>query len=206
MQCPVTKETTYFRWNTMKCSLFLIKNVISLYLASQCWGMKGYNFEDNKSSTMTSPDDGFLLLELPGLLPATLSVCWRFYTNFNRFGDQVGVVQLFTPNDKWPVFNVYCRSVSVCRTTFHGTLVDKGGDFPRRNWLRKWSSICVGLDFLNNEITASFNGEKINRTELETFRKEKGNPLTKSIPTGYFEGNYKKYDVGKLSYIFHREE
>ena len=102
---------------------------------------------------------------------------------------------------------MYSRSSALCLTTFHGAIVDKGGDFPRRNWLRKWSSICVGLDFLNKEISASFNGEKVNRLKLETVRREKGNSLTKSLPTGYFEGNDKKnIEVVNIFYIFHREE
>ena len=165
--------------------------IIMVLYAAQCLGMRGYNFEDNKSKVPVSPDDGFLRIEMPGQVPAQLSVCIRFYPENTRFGDVHPMWNLFTPyNDRSPTYNLYCRSFAACQSEIYGYMLKKENNFPRRNWLRKWSSVCVGLDFLKNNITVSFNGELINRTDLERKRKEKGTDLQKSFSSGYFEGKH----------------
>ena len=52
--------------------------------------------------------------------------------------------------------------------------------------IRKWSSLCVGLDFLNNSLVAYYNGKELNRTTLEEERKETGNSMDYRFPSGYF--------------------
>ena len=165
--------------------------IILVFYTALCDGLRGYNFEDNKSKVPVSPDDGFLRIQIPSRVPAQLSVCLRFHPNINRFGDIFGVWHIFTPyDDRYPVFNLYCRSYAVCGSEFHGVIIEKENNFPRRNWLRKWSTVCVGLDFVKNDIIASLNGELINRTDEETKRKEKGNSLQKNFPARYFEGKH----------------
>ena len=168
-----------------------VVTIVVLY-AAQCLAMRGYNFQDNKYKFPVSPDDGFLRIEIPGRVPAQLSVCMRFYPQNTRFGDQHSLWNLYTPyNDRAPTYNLYCHSFGVCKSELYGFILEKENNFPRRNWIRKWSSVCVGLDFLNNTITASFNGELVNRTVLEKKRKEKGILLQKSFPSRYFEGKHK---------------
>ena len=165
--------------------------IIMVMFTVQCLSLRGYNFEDNKSKVPVSPDDGFLRIEMPGRVPAHLSVCMRFYPQNTRFGDVQALWHLFTPyNDRYPTYNLYCRSYGRCQSEIYGIILEKERNFPRRNWIRKWSSVCVGLDFLKNNITASFNGDLVNRTDLERKRKEKGVLLQQSFPSGYFEGRH----------------
>jgi len=148
-------------------------------------GMKGYNFADNKMNVRMGPDDGFLRKDFSGLIPSAVTVCLRFYPNYNRHGDQLGLWNIRIPfDDRYPVFDFVCKSKGQCGSEFHGTILDKSGNYPKVNWLRKWTSICVGLDFVNDNMVTYFNGEKFNRTELEKDRQ----PLTLRFPEGYFEG------------------
>ena len=141
----------------------------------------------------SGPHDGFLVAEMTGLrVPPTLTVCLRFHPNYNRHGDQQGLWHIYVPPDmKWPIFNLVCNSKGHCSTEFHGTILkQKEEDFPKVNFLRKWSSICVGLDFLENKISVFFNGKEVNKTALEQYRNDSGNALDNRFPTGYFSGDF----------------
>ena len=153
-----------------------------------CWAIKGYNFGDNQMNVRMGPEDGFLQARIGGLVPSSLTVCLRFYPNYNRHGDQIGLWNIRIPHDsRWPIFDLVCKARGRCSSEFHGTIVKEKEDaFPRMNMIRKWSSLCVGLDFLNNSLVAYYNGQEINRTTLEEERKESGNSMDYRFPSGYF--------------------
>ena len=159
-----------------------------------CSAIKGYNFGDNKMNTRMGPDDGYLSANMTGFVPSTITVCVRFYPDYKRHGDQIGLWHIHIPyDDRWPIFNLYCMGHGRCGSEFHGFIIEEQeNSFPRVNLIRKWSSICVGLDFVNDKITAFFNGKEVNRTKQENERKESGNPLDKVFPNGYFSGKIKR--------------
>ena len=142
--------------------------------------IKGYNLADNKMNVRMGPHDGYLRAEMSGLrVPPELTVCLRFHHNFSRHGDQQGLWHIFIPNDtKWPIFNIACNSKGWCSREFRGYIMKQNKeDYPKVNFLRKWSSMCVGLDFLNDHISAFFNGKEVNTTALEKYRNDKGTAL-----------------------------
>ena len=64
-----------------------------------CWAIKGYNFGDNQMNVRMGPEDGFLQARIGGLVPSSLTVCLRFYPNYNRHGDQIGLWNIRIPHD-----------------------------------------------------------------------------------------------------------
>ena len=171
-----------------KC-IIPIQAFIFLFLPSvECSIIKGYNFGDNKMNVRMGPDGGYLTAKMPGHVPASITVCARFKPDFKRHGDRLGLLNIYIPHDKkWPVFNIVCRSSGRCTMEFHGTLITKEKNvYPKVNWLQKWSSICVGLDYVNDTITAFFNGAEVNRTKEEEKREA---PLDKMFPEGYFSSS-----------------
>ena len=40
--------------------------------------------------------------------------------------------------------------------------------------MKKCSSVCIGLDFINDTLKAYFNGEEVDKTEMEAARKKEG--------------------------------
>ena len=170
------------------CQIYLAL-LVFLVKCSQCSTIKGYNFGDNKMNVRMGPDDGYLKASLNGRVPSTLTICVRLYPNYKRHGDQFGVWHLKTPYDeRTPVFNLGCQSNGVCSTLYWGRLIDPPENaYPKVNWIRKWTSICMGLDFLNNDLVYYVNGKEV---EQDTERKESGNPLDLRFPSGYFSGNY----------------
>ena len=158
-----------------------------------CSAIKGFNFADNQLPVMMGPDNGWLRAEMSGYIPSTLTVCERFYASFNRWGDQFGLWHILSPYDqKLPVFDLRCESTQLCKSGPTGTFAKAKKDYPKQNWLRKWTSVCVAIDFIQNDIAIYFNGRKHNDTKLEESRKK--NPkkaVTGFSPDGYFSGNFK---------------
>ena len=185
----VAMRLCHFSFVFLSCFLSFVNCVI----------MKGYTFDDNKMNVRMGPDDGYLRAEMLGFVPTAITVCMRFYPNYKRHGDQLGLWHIHIPHDeRWPIFNLYCQGQGRCGSEFHGYIIEEEENaFPRVNLIRKWSSLCVGLDFINDEITAFFNGMEVIRTKLENERKESGNPLEKVFPSGNFSGNlnYKKTNM-----------
>ena len=132
----------------------------------------------------------FFRLSFWGPVPSTLSICVRFNQKYERHGNQVGVWNIFIPNDeKYPLVGLSCNSKGHCLfETENGDIIkNKEGAYPKVNLLRKWTSICVSMDFDNNQVLAAINGDEINRTELENDRK-KLHLLDHMAPKGYFSG------------------
>ena len=149
---------------------------------------QGYDFGDNKMNKRMGPDNGILRAKMSGYIPSTLTICLRFYGQYNRHGDQLGLIDLYTPCDyKWPVYNLVCTSTGWCGTEFYGALFYLD-DYPKVNLLRKWNSWCVGLDYINDKTISYFNGKEVNATALEEYRNESGNALSSRLPVGYFSG------------------
>ena len=156
----------------------------------ECSAIKGYNFADSKLNGRRSPDDGFLQAQFDGPVPSTLSICVRFNQKYERHGNQLGLFHILIPSDeKYPLVGLVCNSKGHCLLDTHNGIIikKKEGAYPKVNWLRKWTSICVSMDFDNNQVIAAINGKEVNRTELEKERKEL-HPLDHWAPKGYFSG------------------
>ena len=156
------------------------------------FAIRGYNFQDNKLNVRVGPHDGYLRADMSGYVPTAITVCARFNPIYNRYGDQPGIFGIFTPyDDRWPVYNVQCPTFQRCRTEFHGHLqeaLDEGA-FPKKNWLRKWTSMCVGVDFIKDETRFYLNGADRGQ-KSEELRKTSGNPLIFHFPEEYFSGRF----------------
>ena len=159
-------------------------NFNSVYTVS-----KGYDFADNLMNVRMGPDNGFLRAEMGGLIPPKLSICARMYTANIRHGNQLGVWSIYTPhNDRVPVFDLQCRGENYCLTEYHGLVIPRTYEYPRVNMIRKWSSMCIGLDFTADSVRSFYNGKEVNE-DLEVSRKESGyQALDVRLPKGYFSG------------------
>ena len=153
--------------------MFLLFQFILLIIISKSSGMKGYNFGDNKMDVRWAPDNGFLKADFSGFVPPALTYCSRFYLSSSRHGDQFAPFEIFTPYDeRHPVNRVSCSSWGRCNSGFHGQLFDLrnkmlglentdrwDSHYPKINLLRKWTSLCVSLDFVNNDMNCFVNGK-----------------------------------------------
>ena len=159
-------------------------------LSDVVFGISGYHFGDNKMNVRFSKDNGNLTAWFDGFLPPNLSICIRFYTDNIRHVNQLGIVNIFTPYNipnKRPLFDVLCYGESYCETEYHGLLVPKPENYPKTNLIRKWSSLCIGIQFVEDNLMVFYNGKHSNQ-ELEQKRKENGRKMDSQLPKGYFEG------------------
>ena len=181
--------------------MFLLFQFILLIFISKSSGMKGYNFGDNKMDVRWAPDNGFLKADFSGFVPPALTYCSRFYLSSSRHGDQFAPFEIFTPYDeRHPVNRVSCSSWGRCNSGFHGQLFDLrkmlglentdrwDSHYPKINLLRKWTSLCVSLDFVNNDVNCFVNGKKFNTSIYEEKRNKITHSMDKRYPEGYFEG------------------
>ena len=158
--------------------------------------IKGFNFGDNMMNVRNGPDNGYLHADMPGPVPPRISFCARIYPENVRHGNQLGVLSVYTPYDRMPIFDIQCKGEGFCKGEYHGTFIPKEEDaYPRRNIIQKWSSLCIGVDFTNDTLTAYFNGEHVNK-ELEAERTEKGDqPMDIWLPEGYFSGSFVLFHI-----------
>ena len=142
-----------------------------------CSAIKGYDFGDNKMNKFVGPDNGILRAEMAGYFPPTLTICFRFYIKYNRFNRKIGMINIYSPYDDitMPFYNIHCMTTGWCGTELYGTYLKSyyypDPHYPNRNYVRKWSSFCVGLDFLEDLSTAAFNGKEVNKTAIQEARK-----------------------------------
>ena len=177
--------------------MFLVFLFILFLCLIRSLGMKGYNFGDNKMDVRWAPDNGYLKADFPGLVPPALTSCSRFYLSYSRHGDQYCPLEIFTQNDKRrPIFFLRCKSSGSCHNEVHSSIFNlekmlglEKSNYPKTNLIRKWTSFCVSLDFVNNDMKYFFNGKKFNTTIFE--EKRKNLPIysmNNRFPEGYFEG------------------
>ena len=71
---------------------------------------------------------------------------------------------------------------------YHGYLIPQPESYPRINLIKKWSSLCIGIQFLDEIMTVFYNGKHVNK-ELEVDRKGSGwQSLVSRLPKDYFRG------------------
>ena len=153
-------------------------------------GIPGYIFGDNNMNVRFTEQNGNLTAWFEDLLPENLSICVRFYTNNIRHGNQLGIVNLYTPHNipkRRALFDVLCYGQNYCETEYHGWIIPKPESYPKTNLIRKWSSLCLGIQFVNDALTVFYNGQHVNE-ELEMKRKEDGKNMDSQLPEGYFKG------------------
>ena len=181
----------------------MLKILALVTLGRVSHAIKGYSIGDNKLNISVGPDDGYLSLEMSGYIPSTLTGCIRFNPDYNRHGDQYGLWNIYTPyEDLWPAFDMYCRSFALCTSLPSVLIQNKKGAYPKENWLRKWNSICVGIDYIDDEIIVYFNGKKYDREKIEKERKENGKFLSNNLPKGYFSGKIFKLNKDEILICF----
>ena len=169
----------------------LHRGLLLCLLVSCGYGLniKGYEFGDNMMNVRMGPDNGFLRADMQGLIPPNMSICTRIYTANIRHGNQLGIWSIYTPyNSRVPIFDLQCRGEDYCTSEYHGDLIPQPDAYPKVNMIRKWSSICIGMNFLTDMITAYYNGKEVN-SQLEVERKEGGyQALNMRLPKDYFSG------------------
>ena len=157
-----------------------------------CWAIKGYDFGDNKINKFVGPDNGILRAEMAGYFPSSLTICLRFYLTSVR--GKIGLVNIYSPYDDvtMPFYNIHSTSWGWIGTELYGKYrAEHWGEinYQNKNLVRKWASICVGLDYIEDLSTFSFNGKEANRTDIQEWRKQR---LDSRLPAGYFSGNIHK--------------
>ena len=75
----------------------------------------------------------------------------------------------------------------IVKQSTHGWIIPKPETYPKTNLIRKWSSLCLGIQFVNDALTVFYNGQHVNE-ELEMKRKEDGKNMDSQLPEGYFKG------------------
>ena len=180
---------------TVKTDMFRGRILFALWMVlttcSTCWAIKGYDFGDSKINKFVGPDNGILRAEMAGYFPSALTICLRFYLKYQRFNARIGLINIYSPYDDvtMPFYNIHCGTWGWCGTELYGTLIDGHygeENYQNKNFVRKWASICVGLDYLEDLTTVSFNGKETNRTAIQEWRKQR---LDTRLPAGYFSGN-----------------
>ena len=166
--------------------LFSLCMLVSSVLGS---AIRGYDFGDNMMNVRMGPDNGYLRADMPGLIPPQLTVCTRVYTANIRHGNQLGIWSIYTPYDKRvPILDLQCRGEDYCLSEYHGSWIPQPDDYPKKNMIRKWSTICMGIDFMADTVTTWYNGKEVN-SQLEVDRKGSGyQALDMRLPKGYFAG------------------
>ena len=185
--------------------MFCGRTVLALWLILMtcltCSAIKGYNFGDNRMNKFVGPDNGILRGEMAGYFPSSLTICLRFYLKNQRFNKRIGLINIYSPYDDvtMPFYNIHCGSWGWCGTELYGTYIDgyrNDKNFQNKNLVRKWNSICVGLDYLEDQSTASFNGKEVNKTAIQEWRKQR---LDSRLPARYFSGKFKFWTYFKLN-------
>ena len=157
-----------------------------LYFAKD---IRAYNFGDNRMNVRRSEANGNMFARFEGLVPESISICTRFYPENIRHGNQLGIFAISTPYSKRPpTFVAFCRGGNFCYSESHGPLVPDPGSYPKANLLKKWTSICVGMHFLSNDLTVYYNGKHVNKELEEKRKKNKELTLDSLLPEDYFKG------------------
>ena len=159
------------------------------FLCQASFAIKGYNFADNKLNVRVGPDNGWLRAEMNGFIPESYTMCVRFYPKFMRFGDQLGLWNIYTSYDlkKPPKSHIFCGSTGQCKSN-PIVVLPKLTAYPKTNIVRKWSTLCVGIDFIDDNIFISYNGKIYDNTKREEQRKKDKIKTASNFPVGYFSG------------------
>ena len=134
------------------------------------------------------PDNGWLRAEMNGFIPESFTICVRFYPKFIRFAGQLGLWNIYTSYDlKKPTNNIHCHPNLDCHSP-PIEVTPKLTAYPKANIIRKWSTLCIGLDFIDDNLFVSYNGKIFDNTKKEEQRKKDKIKTTHNFPAGYFSG------------------
>ena len=94
--------------------------------------IKGYHFGDNRMNVRRSEANGKMFARFEGLVPASISICTRFYTENIRHGNQLGIFSISTPySERPPAFAVICLGQNYCVSESHGGPVPDPDSVPQ---------------------------------------------------------------------------
>ncbi|XP_023325055.1 uncharacterized protein LOC111698837 [Eurytemora carolleeae] len=131
----------------------------SFIFCTQGETLTGFHLLDNKLETRFAPEQGLLTTTTTVAVPKQLSFCIWIYAEFNRFGDQIPVIEFFRLNETGPPFIALMYRKD--ETTNPKITIDGVSSWNFKNDVvmeRKWSHLCVGIDIEENTLMMYQNG------------------------------------------------
>ncbi|XP_023348649.1 uncharacterized protein LOC111717385, partial [Eurytemora carolleeae] len=120
---------------------------------------RGFHFLDNKIEDIFGPENGYATKTLEIPVPDQMSFCLWTFADFNRFNDQIPIIEFYRLGETIPPFIAL-----MYRDDGNSGRINSDGlaTWPIRNFTsfeRKWNHLCASVDIVENTIELFLNGK-----------------------------------------------